>query len=63
MSIQFPEGGTQSMEGLREASGAICEQVASAILPGPWIDWSIGVGYRQDAGAGSRGQGIPAVRS
>lgn len=32
-------------------------------LPGPWIDGSAGVGYRQEAGMGCGGQGRPAVRS
>lgn len=25
------------------------------VLPRPWIDWSAGVGYRQDAGVGCGG--------
>lgn len=39
----------------KDTSRSLCEEVLVLLLPGPWVDWPVGVGYRQDAGMGCGG--------
>lgn len=39
----------------RKPPSPTMSEFLALVLPGPWIDWPTGVGYRQDAGMGCRG--------